>query len=90
MRDYAPAAPGGMILTNPPYGERLSDRKGCESIARALGRLNRDGGQTVCAITAYTGFEKAFGRRADKRRRLYNGRLECEFMTFYGSRRKPE
>lgn len=90
VRDYAPAAPGGIILTNPPYGERLSDRKGCESIARALGRLNRDGGQTVCAITAYTGFEKAFGRRADKRRRLYNGRLECEFMTFYGPRRKPE
>lgn len=87
--DYAPDAPG-MIVTNPPYGERLSDRKGCESIARALGRLNRSAGQTVCAITAYTGFEKAFGRRADKRRRLYNGRLECEFMTFYGPRRKPE
>ena len=89
VRDYAPGAPG-MIVTNPPYGERLSDRKGCESIARALGRLNRGAGQTVCAITAYTGFEKAFGRRADKRRRLYNGRLECEFMTFYGPRRKPE
>lgn len=89
VRDYVPDAPG-MIVTNPPYGERLSDRKGCESIARALGRLSREGGQTVCAITAYTGFEKAFGRRADKRRRLYNGRLECEFMTFYASRRKPE
>lgn len=89
VRDYTPDAPG-MIVTNPPYGERLSDRKGCESIARALGRLSREGGQTVCAITAYTGFEKAFGRRADKRRRLYNGRLECEFMTFYAPRRKLE
>ena len=84
IRDAAPPAPGGVILTNPPYGERLSDRKGCESIARALRTMQDSGGNTVCVITAFGGFERAFGRRADKRRRLYNGRLECEFMVFYG------
>lgn len=73
----------GVIVTNPPYGERLSDRKGCESVARALRRRQDYTGNTVCVLTAFRGFEKAFGRRADKRRRLYNGRLECEFMTFY-------
>ncbi len=73
----------GVILTNPPYGERLSDRKGCEAIARQLRRLQDETGRVVCVITAFREFEKAYGRRADKRRRLYNGRLECEFMTFY-------
>ncbi len=83
VRD-AKLAPGrGLILTNPPYGERMSDRAGCESIARGLARLQRDSGRTFCVITGFTTFERAFGRRADKRRRLYNGRLECEFMTFF-------
>mgnify|MGYP000845678911 CR=1 FL=1 len=76
----------GVVLTNPPYGERLSDKKGCEQVARALGRLQGQSGWTVCAITGDRGFERVFGRRADKRRRLYNGRLECEFMTFYAPR----
>lgn len=86
VRDLRGLTPGGVILTNPPYGQRLSDREGCQSVARALGRIGREQGQTICAISAFTGFEKAFGRRADKRRRLYNGRLECEFMTFYAPR----
>lgn len=73
----------GVVLTNPPYGQRLSDRQGCEGIARALRRLQDASGYTICPFTAFSGFEKAFGRRASKRRRLYNGRLECEFMTFY-------
>lgn len=77
----------GVLLTNPPYGQRLSDRKGCEGIARALRRLQDASGWTVCVFTAFGGFEKAFGRRAVRRRRLYNGRLECEFMTFFGDRR---
>ena len=39
-------------------------------------------GFTLSAITSHPGFERCFGRRADKKRRFYNGRLECEFMTF--------
>ncbi|MCL1795571.1 MAG: class I SAM-dependent RNA methyltransferase [Clostridia bacterium] len=84
IRDAAVQSPGGIILTNPPYGERISDRKGCADIARSLRRMQDSSGNTVCVITAFNGFERAFGKRADKRRRLYNGRLECEFLTFYG------
>ena len=39
-------------------------------------------GFTLSAITSHPGFERCFGRRADRKRRFYNGRLECEFMTF--------
>lgn len=84
VRDVPPPDGFGVVLTNPPYGQRLSDRKGCEGVARALRRLQDASGWTVCVFTGFTGFEKAFGRRAQKRRRLYNGRLECEFMTFQG------
>ena len=44
--------------------------------------LRRHPGFTLSAITSHPGFERCFGRRADKKRRFYNGRLECEFMTF--------
>ena len=72
-----------MFLCNPPYGERLSDRKACEELYREMGMLlRRHPGFTLSAITSHPGFERCFGRRADKKRRFYNGRLECEFMTF--------
>lgn len=86
VRDAAPPEKGSVLLSNPPYGERLSDRKGCEGIARALRRGQDASGCTVCAITSFGGFERAYGRRADKKRRLYNGRLECELMTFLPQR----
>ena len=44
--------------------------------------MRRHPGWSLCAITSDPTFEWSFGRRADKKRRLYNGRLECEFMTF--------
>ena len=73
----------GAFLCNPPYGERLSDRKECETLYREMGLLlRRHPGFTLSAITSHPGFERCFGRRADKKRRFYNGRLECEFMTF--------
>lgn len=73
----------GTFLCNPPYGERLSDRKECESLYHEMGLLlRRHPGFTLSAITSHPGFERCFGRRADKKRRFYNGRLECEFMTF--------
>ena len=83
----------GAFLTNPPYGERLSDRRSCEALYREMGLLlRRHPGWTLSAITSHPGFERCFGRRADRKRRFYNGRLECEFMTFglgQGSRKTP-
>lgn len=83
VRDATLPQGRGVVLTNPPYGQRIGDKKSVESIAKGLRRLQDQSGWVVCPFTAYTGFERAFGRRAEKRRRLYNGRLECEFMTFY-------
>ena len=74
----------GALLTNPPYGQRLGDLRAARAVARQLGLLQeRTPGWSLSAITADPGFERALGRRGDKRRRFYNGRLECELITYY-------
>lgn len=78
-----PNAQRGVFLCNPPYGERLSDRKACEALYGELRRLKaRHPGWSLCAISSDPAFERAYGKRADKKRRLYNGRLECEFYVY--------
>ncbi|MCL2545512.1 MAG: class I SAM-dependent RNA methyltransferase [Clostridia bacterium] len=73
----------GVFLCNPPYGERLGDRAAAEELYRALARLlGRHPGWSLGALSAHPGFERCLGRRAGRKRRLYNGRLECEWMTF--------
>ena len=58
--------------------------RAARAVARQLGLLQeRTPGWSLSAITADPGFERALGRRGDKRRRFYNGRLECELITYY-------
>ena len=84
LQEVVRPEPAGVFLCNPPYGERLmKDKKACQELVRDLGRLQaRHPGWSLCAISSDPGFEKAYGRHADKKRRLYNGRLECQFFTF--------
>ncbi|NLE69919.1 MAG: class I SAM-dependent RNA methyltransferase [Clostridiales bacterium] len=70
------------FVTNPPYGERLGDRKKAAQVAASLGRmLAAHPGARLCVITADPAFEAQVKKRAARRRRLYNGRLECEFLV---------
>jgi len=74
----------GFFLCNPPYGERLGTHAAAESIYRELASLlSRHPGWGLCALSAHPGFERCLCRRSDKKRRLYNGRLECEWLTYY-------
>ena len=74
----------GVFLINPPYGERISDQKGARELYREIGLLlKRHPGWKLAVITADPAFERSFGKRADKKRRLYNGRLECEFYLYF-------
>ena len=85
LQELQLTAPRGVFLCNPPYGERLSDRGHCRQLYGDLRRLQqRHPGWSLCAISSDPGFERAYGKRADKKRRLYNGRLECEFLIFHG------
>ncbi|NLI21716.1 MAG: class I SAM-dependent RNA methyltransferase [Clostridiales bacterium] len=75
----------GVFLCNPPYGERLGDAESARALYRELGLLlRRHPTWRMGVIAADPAFERAFGRRATRKRRLYNGRLECEFHLFVG------
>lgn len=77
----------GVMITNPPYGERLSDRKGVvqlyKELAATIEPLNT---WSFYILTAFPEFERVFGRVADRRRKLYNGDLLCQYYQFYGPR----
>ncbi len=82
-RDLVLPCERGVIVTNPPYGERLGDRQTALEAAEILGKIYwNNPGWTVCALSSEKGFEEAFGKKADKRTRLSNGRIACEFMVF--------
>ncbi|MEA4927965.1 MAG: class I SAM-dependent RNA methyltransferase [Candidatus Limiplasma sp.] len=75
--------PQGVFLCNPPYGERLGDQESARALYHELGLLRkRHPGWKMGVIASDPAFERSFGRRADRKRRLYNGRLECEFCCF--------
>lgn len=83
LRDLKALRPGTCIVTNPPYGERLSNKRESEALYRSMRKLEDvTGGGPICVLTANPAFERLYGKRASKKRRLYNGRLECEFLIF--------
>ena len=73
----------GVFICNPPYGERLSDQKSCRMLYQDLRALKeRHPGWSMCVISSDPAFERFFGKRAAKKRRLYNGRLECTYYIY--------
>ena len=83
LRQLALQEKNGVFLANPPYGERLGDRKAAESLYGQMhSLLNRHEGWRMGVLSSHPGFERYFGHRAQKKRRLYNGRLECEFLVY--------
>ena len=74
----------GQLVTNPPYGERLLERREAEELYRMLGRVWKtlpDGWRTL-VLSSHTEFERAFGRPADKKRKLYNGMIKCDVFMY--------
>jgi putative N6-adenine-specific DNA methylase len=77
----------GCVICNPPYGERSGDLEQAEALYREMGRvLPRLDTWSVYVLTSHPRFEQLYGRRADRRRKLYNGRIECTYYQFHGPR----
>lgn len=74
----------GTIVTNPPYGERMGRERDVERLYRDIGVHFRSlEPWQVYIITSHPSFERLYGRRADKIRKLYNGMLECRLYQFF-------
>jgi len=87
MHDISSHYKYGFIITNPPYGERLEDEEHVIQLYKDMGNVfKRLETWSFYVITSNKDFEKYFGRRSDKKRKLYNGMLECDYYQFYGPR----
>lgn len=73
-----------LLITNPPYGERLSDLKGAEELYKIMGKkMPKEQGKKYFIISPCEEFESIFGRIADKKRKLYNGMIKCQLYMYF-------
>ena len=75
----------GRVVTNPPYGERLMERREAEALYRDFGRAwdKFPEGWKLYLLSSHTEFERTFGKKADKKRKLYNGMLKCDLFMYW-------
>ena len=77
------------IVTNPPYGERMGSERQVEQLYREIGEHFRSlSPWQVYVITSHPSFEKFYGKRADKVRKLYNGMLPCYLYQYFKNENK--
>ena len=73
-----------LVITNPPYGERLLDIKAAEKLYGVMGKVFvRELGKKYYVISPHDEFEKFFGTKADKKRKLYNGMIKCDLNMYF-------
>ena len=83
-KDFTPVTEKATVIVNPPYGERLMDIEQARKLYKSLGqRFTPCKGRSYTIITADEDFERAFGRKADKRRKLYNGMIKCQVYMYF-------
>ena len=74
----------GIIVTNPPYGERIMEKEEAERLYRGFGKayLSSENWK-LYLLSSHTEFERTFGKNADKKRKLYNGMIKCDLFMYY-------
>ena len=89
VKDFTPPEERCLIITNPPYGERLLDVKAAEELYTVMGNRFKEGsGRKYYVISPHDEFEKYFGRTADKRRKLYNGMIKCQLFMYFKNKER--
>ena len=79
----------GIFIANPPYGQRMMEQKSAQRLYADLGRhLRYADGWKKYIITSEPEFEHYFGTRADKKRKLYNGMIKCDYYMYLNNQRK--
>lgn len=87
LADFTVHGVGGVIVTNPPYGERMGEIQEVSALYESLGRkMKTMDTWSLNAITAFEDFEKVYGKKAMKNRKIYNGRIKCYFYQYPGTK----
>ncbi len=88
VSEFSSSKRAGTIITNPPYGERLSTKKEVEDLYRTMGEtFEKLDDWSYFILTGHLSFERYFGRRATKNRKLYNGNILTYLYQYYGGRK---
>lgn len=78
----------GYIIGNPPYGERIGDKKAIAKIYQDLGNIMFDHPTwSVYILTAFEQFEQAYGQKATKKRKLFNGFIRTDYYQYFGKKK---
>ena len=86
ISDFKIAEERALVITNPPYGERLLEIIEAEELYRIMGTvMPKERGKKYFVICPNDDFESRFGRPADKRRKLYNGMIKCQMYSYFKS-----
>ncbi|MEC5422504.1 class I SAM-dependent RNA methyltransferase [Virgibacillus sp. C22-A2] len=91
VRDLFIRNENGYLIGNPPYGQRLGDEDAVAEIYRELGNVMRSHPSwSVYILTAFENFEKQFGKKATKKRKLFNGFIRTDYYQYFGTKIKGE
>jgi putative N6-adenine-specific DNA methylase len=81
----------GYIICNPPYGERLGEKKEVERLYKRMGQVfSKFDTWSVYVITSEEQFEALYGKKSSKKRKLYNGRIKVDYYQFFGPKPPKE
>ena len=84
LKDWERKSEKGTVICNPPYGERLLDINAANDLYKLMGqKFQSERGWAYYAISPSEEFEKYFGKKADKRRKLYNGMIKCQVYMYF-------
>ncbi len=87
MNVREPMCPNGILITNPPYGERIGEDNDIQKIHKKLGQaFGKDKTWSSYIITSVESFEKDFGRKADRKRKLFNGDVRVDYYQYFGDK----
>lgn len=87
VKDFKTDRINGVIVANPPYGERLSDKEHVHQLYQQMGKLYQPlTSWSKYILTSDLQFEQFYGTKATKRRKLYNGSLRTDFFQYWGKK----
>ncbi|KRM90786.1 THUMP domain-containing class I SAM-dependent RNA methyltransferase [Liquorilactobacillus cacaonum] len=91
LKDFRTEKKNGVIVANPPYGERLSDQKAVRELYKQMGQTYKNlNTWSKYILTSDLEFENFYGTRATKKRKLYNGSLRTDYFQYWGKKERKD